>query len=139
MHARKLAGLLATGGALFAISAAPAGADPKGGEAIPLTCDNGNSYTVVTNGEGEFTPAHDVDSNSTFVPLAFGEFHGTVTDPGGNVVATIDEPAIAKGQSNRNGKGNVTCTLTFSGSEDGFTFSGTGTVTGFITPRGAKA
>jgi hypothetical protein len=137
MHARKLASLLATGGAMFAIAATPAGADPKGGDTFPLVCDNGNSYTVTTNGNGDFTPAHNVNGTETFVPLAFGAFTGTFTDNEGHVFP-IDEPATTKGQSNRNGKGDVTCTFTFSGTDEDGTFEASGSVTGFITPRGGK-
>ena len=120
MHVRKLAGLLATGGALLAIAATPAGADPKG-ETFPLDCDNGNTYTVITSGNGEFTPAHNADGTQTFIPLSFGEFTGTFTDNEGNVFP-VDEPAVDKGQSNRNGKGDVTCTFAFSGTEEEGTF-----------------
>ena len=136
MHASKLAGLLATGGAMFAIAAAPAGADPKG-ETIPLECDNGNAYVVAVSGNGEFTPAHDTASTATFVPLEFGEFTGTFTPPGG-APEPISEPGAMKGQSNKNGKANVTCTFSFSETSEEGTFVASGTVTGFITPRGGK-
>ncbi len=136
MRAGKLAGLLATGGLLLAV-AAPAGADPKGGDTFPLVCDDGNTYTVTTNGNGEFTPAHDVNSTSMLIPLSFGEFQGTVTYPDGTT-EQITEPGISKGQSGKNAKNTVTCTFSFSGTEDGVTFSATGTVVGFVTPRGGR-
>lgn len=132
---RTFARLLVAGGLTLGIAAAPAIADPKG-ETFPLVCDDGNTYQVTTNGNGEFTPAHDADSTRTFVPLAFGEFSGTVTDAQGNVVDSFSEPGVAKGQSGKNAKGTINCTFSFSGTEDGLTFSASGSVTGYATPRG---
>lgn len=134
MRARSMAGLLATGGLILGFAAAPATADPMKGEIIPLDCDNGKSYTVVVNGNGAFTPAHDTDSNAMLIPVEFGAFTGTVTDGQGNVVEEIDEPALPKGKSAKGKKDLVTCEFEFSGTEDGLTFQGSGTVTGFITP-----
>ena len=110
-----------------------AGADPKG-EAIPLECDNGKSYTVNTNGNGEFTPGLVADGTAVFVPIAFGDFSFTVTDGSGNVVDSGTEPGAAKGQSAKGVKDAVTCTFSFSGTEDGFTFTGSGSVVARITP-----
>lgn len=134
MRARRMAGLLATGGLILGFAAGPAVADPMKGEVIPLDCDNGESYTVVVNGNGAFTPAHDTDSNSMLVPVEFGEFTGTVTDAQGNVVDSFTEPGLPKGQSAKGKKTLVTCEFEFSGTEDGLTFTGSGTVIGFITP-----
>ncbi len=49
-------------------------ADPsnaKNAQVIPASCDNGQAYEVVVNGNGEFTPAHVVGSTSMFIPEAF--------------------------------------------------------------------
>jgi len=132
-------------GALSAIAVGPAGADPQKGDVIPLECENGQSYEVVTNGNGEFTPAHDVASNGTFVPVSFGEFTGTVTSSSGEVLETFTEPPVFKGQSARN-RSELTCTFSFhvvsDGSDPDFplgaTFDGSGSVTGFVTPAGKK-
>lgn len=132
---RKLSGLLVAGGLLVGVAAAPAGADPKKGEVIPLACDNGKSYRVVVNGNGEFTPGHDLDSTAVLVPLAFGPFTGTVTDSDGNVIETINEPGSSKGQSAEHAKNAVTCSFTFSSTENGMTFTGGGTVVVRITPQ----
>jgi hypothetical protein len=132
MRARKLSGLLVAGGLLLAI-AAPAGADPKG-DTFPIVCDNGVTYDATGNGNGEFTPAHDINSTSTLIPLSFGPFTGTVTDGEGNVTP-IDEPASSKGQSGKQ-KDTVSCTFTFSGTDGEFTFEGSGSVVGIVTPRG---
>ncbi len=140
MKTARPLGLLVAAGLAVGVAAAPASADPRKGEIIPLACDNGQSYTIAVNGNGEFTPGHDTDSTSVLVPVAFGAFTGTVTDAEGNVAETFSEPGAAKGQSGKNAKNTVTCTFSFSETftEDGetFTFTGGGTVTGFITPRG---
>src|SRR5687767_8501399 len=98
MQAGKPLGMLVAAGLTLAVAAGPAGADPVQ-ETIPLDCDNGVSYTAVVNGNGDFTPARDADSNSVLIPLAFGDFSGTVTDAQGNVVDSFTDPGIAKGQS----------------------------------------
>lgn len=136
MRARRLPTLLVTGGLLLGTAAAPATADPKG-EIIPVDCDNGKSYEVAVNGNGEFTPAHDTASTATFVPVSFGEFKFTVTDAQGNVVEQDTEPRIDKGKGNaaKGKKSLITCEFSFSGTEDGLTFEGSGTVTGFLTPN----
>ena len=133
MRVRTLTGLLAAG-ALLCAAAAPAAADPKG-EQFDLVCDNGQTYSVVTSGNGDFTPAHDSESTTTFVPLSFGEFTGTVRDAQGNVVDTITEPGVSKGQSGKNATGTLSCTFSFTGTEDGLTFEAHGSVVGYATPR----
>ncbi len=106
---------------------------------VPLVCDNGATYTVVVNGNGNFTAAHDVASNATFIPTAFGPFHGVVTDEGGTVIAEFTDPAIAKGNSTKTRKTSISCTYsfdeTFTDPELGvLTFHGEGDVSGFTTP-----
>ena len=122
--------------------AAPATADPthgENGEPFEIVCDNGHTYSAVGNGNGEFTPAHDLDSNTILVPTAFGEFHGTVTDAQGNVIDEFTEPGGSKGNSTRDRRTSTSCTFSFHGTEEDpdlglITFDGTGTVTGFVTP-----
>lgn len=121
------------------VSAGAASADPKG-EVIPLVCDNGMSYQITVNGNGEFTPGHDLASTGVMIATAFGEFHGTVTDSAGNVVDEITEPASTKGSSGDHLRATTTtCTFTVSNTFDDpelgtLTFAGEGTVTGFVTP-----
>jgi hypothetical protein len=121
------------------ISAGAASADPKG-EVVPLVCDNGSTYEVAVMGNGPFTPGHDLASTSVLVPTAFGEFHGTVTDSAGNVVDEFTDPAMTKGSSGDQARATTTsCTFTvtdtFEDPELGLlTFTGTGSVTGFVTP-----
>jgi hypothetical protein len=120
--------------------AAPAHADPQG-DSFALVCDNGSAYTVTANGNGDFTPALDTESNTVFVPTSFGEFHGTVTNAEtGELIDTFTEPGGMKGKSERSRATSVHCTFSFSGDEFdpdlGITihFEASGTVTGFATP-----
>ncbi len=133
---------MALGAASVLAAAGSASADPTGAPnsfQVPLECDNGSSYTVVLNGNGEFTAAHDLASNSTLIPTAFGPFHGTLTDDAGNVVAEFTDPAVAKGSSTKDRATSVSCTFviddTFTDPELGLVhFHGEGSVEGFVTP-----
>jgi hypothetical protein len=112
-------------------------ADPKKGDVIPLTCGS-TTYHVIVNGNGDYTPAHDVDSNLMFIPHAFGVFHGEIRDPSGAVVDSFDEPASTQGSGKQ--KNDMHCTYVFHQVSDGsdpdvpagYTFDGTGSVTGQI-------
>jgi hypothetical protein len=142
---RKLLGVLLAGGlaaSLFAVPASAAPVNAKKATTIPITCDNGQTYQVVVNGAGFFTPAHVIGSKSMFVPVAFGEITGTAVPSG---APAFDDPPVTKGQSGRN-RDLTTCS--FEGSfpvtpEEAEEFglpAGTtavevvGTVTGFFTP-----
>ncbi len=129
----------------MALMGGTAAADPvnaKSAFTTPLKCNNGQTYQVVVNGNGEFTPAHDINSNATLVPVAFGDFTGTIRNTSGMVVDTFTEPGAAKGQSAKGRKNLVSCTFSFLETSDGsdpefpagFTFTGTGTVVVKITP-----
>jgi hypothetical protein len=138
----------ALGGAAVAASVlgsgmGAAGADPKGG-VTHLTCDDGASYEVVVAGNGNWTPAHDSNSNTVFVPTWFGDFHGTVRDADGNVIEDfVEEGDDPKGQSAKKKDDILECTFSFievsDGSDpefpEGFTFTGVGEVRVFATPR----
>ena len=118
---------------LLGVTAGAAAADPvnaKNAIRTTLRCDNGQAYDVVVNGNGEFTPAHDLDSNAVLKPFAFGELTITVTDPGDNT-RTFTEPATAKRNAGK--KDLVGCTFTFGSTEDGLTFTVSGTVLVKIT------
>ena len=120
--------------------AAPATADPTNhNDVFTVACDNGITYQAVGGGNGHFTPAHDVASNTILVPTAFGEVHGTTTDSHGTVIDEFTEPPSAKGNSTRDRRTSTNCTFNFGGTfEDPdlgtLTFAGSGTVTGFTTP-----
>ena len=134
--------LLITSLALCAIGmvAGAAAADP-GGDPIELTCGEA-TFSVVTSGNGQFTPAHDVDSNTVFIPLSFGEFHGTIRDADDVIIDDFTEPATQKGKAGAHSKDTVSCTYVISevgdGSDflpEGWTFVGEGTVVGTVAPR----
>jgi hypothetical protein len=102
--------------------------------AITITCPSGSFAGVVTLVSGEWTPAHSLDSNAVFIPIAFGEFIGTATDPDGNVLFTVDEPPLVKGSSvPQNGKLQE-CTGLIEFDFPGGHFTGSSPVTGFIAP-----
>jgi hypothetical protein len=145
MRARKLSTLLVASGLILG-AAAPAIADPKG-ETFELPCDNGQTYTVVVaeggnedHSKNDWTPAHIV-GGGTIIPVSFGEFTGTITNSAGQVVESFTEEGDTRGQSAKNARNTITCDLTFSETfvdpADGmtYTFTGGGTVTGFIAPR----
>lgn len=130
--------LAVTSGCALAASicvAAPASADPAG-DPFALTCE-GTTYMVVVKGNGLFTPAHDTASNTNFMPVSFGEFTGTITDENGEVIDSFTDPPITKGAGkNADLDCSYTFMETFEDPELGvLTFAGTGTVSGFATPR----
>jgi hypothetical protein len=106
-------------------------ADPvnaKNALVIPATCDNGQSYEVVVNGNGEFSPGHILGSTSVFVPEAFNiTFEFTPT--GGPTESETDTAA----KNNVHGD-VVTCSIDFTQEFPEGTFHLFGTATGFITP-----
>jgi len=135
--------VLPLSGLALVAAAGPVAADPVNApEAthVPLTCDNGHTYDAVVNGDGDFSPAHDLNSNKMLVPTSFGEFTGTITDSEGNVLDSFTDPPSSKGQSGKKHRKTATsCTFTFGETfEDPelgtLTFSGAGSVTGFVTP-----
>jgi hypothetical protein len=129
----------ATGAAVLGLAAwAPAQADPanaKGALPITVTCDNGHTYSVVANGNGAWTPAHDLDSTAVLIPVAFGPITSTVYDTNGNIVDQETEPADAKpGASVHNRNATTHCSFSASVSFPDGTFTLEGTVVGFVTP-----
>jgi hypothetical protein len=124
-------------GAALSIST-PASADPKG-EPIQLTCDGGATYSVTVNGNGDFTPGHDINGTTVLIPTSFGDFHGVITDSTGAVVDEFTDPAMEKGDSTKPRATSVNCTFVivehFDDPDLGpLTFTGTGTLEGFVTP-----
>ena len=132
--------------ALVVGGATTASAAPPERDAIPLVCDNGETYEVVVNGNGAFTPGNIVDSTGVLVPTAFGEVTFTAVLPDGEVVE-MTSPPTAKGGgavARHNPQPTVTCTFevhqTLAEEDDGLP-AGTeitisGEVTGFLTGRG---
>lgn len=143
-RARRIAAaltlLVASFGGLMAL-AQPASADPlnaKNSFVLEVACDNGHSYTVVSNGNGNFTPVHDLNSTATLIPVSFGDQTFTLTDPNGVVVDQETAPAAAKGSSASAANRATETACTFSGSQtdpgSGYTFTIAGSVVGFVTP-----
>jgi hypothetical protein len=139
---KRMVAVVALGVASVWPLAGVASADPIGSPRSfveDIHCDNGVTYDVVVTGAGVFTPAHDLASNTIVVPTSFGEFHGVLTDAEGNVIEEFTDPGMFKGSATKARGTSVTCTFDF---EDTFedpvlgvvTFSGSGTVTGFVTP-----
>ena len=120
---------IATIGALALVQGAMA--DPvnaKNGLVFPASCDNGQSYQVSVNGNGEFTPAHILGSTSIFVPEAFN-ITFAFTPTGGPTESETDTSA------KHNVHGDVTtCSIDFTQTFPEGSIHLFGTVTGFFTP-----
>jgi hypothetical protein len=118
---------------LAAAFAPTAGADPASGNATAITvvCAT-QPIIVVMNGNGIFSPLHDVDSTSVFVPIAL-DVTLTFTFATGGPPA-VDHAIVAKNASVQN---TVICAIpqqTFLTTPE---VSGTitGTIVGFWTPQ----
>lgn len=129
---------LSVGLAVPVMAGSTALADPHSEDgAFSLTCA-GTTYQVVVAGNGEWTPAHDTESNLVFIPHAFTGFHGEVRDASGALVESFEEPGAVQGKGKQ--KNDVSCTFTVHGVSDGsdphfpagYTFDGTGGVTGQV-------
>jgi hypothetical protein len=124
--------LLVAGAFAAAVIAPTVGADPlraKNALQLQAVCA-GQTFNVVVNGNGEFTPAHIIGSTSIFIPTAF-DITFTFTPTGGSTATETDTAAKAAPLRN-----TITCTIpiqSFSFPEGTFTIEGT--VTGFLTPR----
>ena len=115
----------------LAVFVPAASADPVGAKnslTIPATCDNGQSVTVVVNGNGEFTPAHVLGSTAVFIPQAF-DLTFEFTPTGGTTETETDTA------SKPNVHGDlVTCSFDVTQSFPFGTLHLVGTATGFFTP-----
>ena len=117
-------------------AAGVAAADPANApRSLPITVICGNTtYQTVANGNGAWSPAHDLNSNSTLIPVGIGVETAVFTEPNGTVT-TSTTPARAKGSSAPSGAPLLNCSyhvaLSF---PDGSSVTVDGTVTGFITP-----
>ena len=116
---------------------ASATADPTGSmksASITIICGN-TTYHGVVNGNGFWSPAHDLNSNSILIPVSFGVETDVFTPPGGSPETSFG-PARAKGSSSPNGAPLLNCSYQVGPltSPNGATFQANGTVTGFVTP-----
>jgi hypothetical protein len=143
---RRAITLACTTAALVVGGTTTATAAPPERDAIPLVCDDGNTYEVVVNGNGAFTPGNLLASTRVIVPIAFGEVAFVAVTPSGDVVENIQPPS-EKGGGNvaeHNPQSTVTCSFTFTDTlteeQDGLPadteITISGEVTGFLTgPR----
>src|SRR2546426_11397494 len=96
--------------ALAAVAIAPtAGADPtnaKNSSQLQAVCGT-QTYNVVVNGNGEFTPAHLIGSTLVFIPTAFN-ITSTFTPTGGSTMTETDTSAKAAPLQS-----TITCTIPF--------------------------
>jgi hypothetical protein len=106
-----------------------------------VDCGEAGTFQVVVNGNGRFTPAHDLNSTAVLIPFSFGPMTFTVRDAEGNVIFEATEPGRAKGRGTvPPGRRPFTCSFSFSfPTPEGGTATGTGTVTGFISGRSGRA
>jgi hypothetical protein len=129
---RRLLVLVASG-AIAALAIAPTvGADPtnaKNSQQLQAVCGT-ETFNVVVNGNGEFTPAHLIGSTSVFIPTAF-DITFTFTPTGGSTMTETDMSAKTAPLQN-----TIDCEIPFQSFSSPFgTFTIEGTVTGFLTPR----
>jgi hypothetical protein len=111
---------------LLGVLAAPAYADPPNIEPFPITCD-GVTYTVVTPGQGNWTPALVTTSNQVLIPFSF---HITVTNVATGEV--VFEEEVSKAAASR--AATTTCTFGETFTEGGQTFVFEGVVEVLLTP-----
>jgi hypothetical protein len=114
---------------LLGVLAAPAYADPTNApniEPFPITCD-GVTYTVVTPGQGNWTPALVTTSNQVLIPFSF---HLTVTNVATGEVVLEEE--VSKAAASH--AATTTCTFGETFTEGGQTFVFEGVVEVLLTP-----
>ena len=134
---KRIALVLAVAMVMAVFGSGIAAADPinsKNAEVFPITCSNGQTYTIVTTGG---IPGHIVGSTRNFIPV---EFTLTAIDP--ETGEELFSETFPVGQGNRVGLQDdlITCTVaeTFvdvdpeTGEEITFVVS----VEAFLTPRG---
>ena len=110
-------------GASAVAIAAPVNA--KNAFPITLVCPSG-TYAAVVNGHGSFTAAHDTNSNTVLIPIAFGEFIGTI-----HGVVVEDDPPVVKGSAAPANGRVEDCYYTVQFDTPDGVFIGRGSVTGF--------
>ena len=111
--------------------AGTAAADPinKNSFMITLHCD-GQTVEVVAIGEGQFSPAHVLDSTALFIPQSF-DLVITFTTPEGETFTEVEQVSKANVEQ---GQPLVTCSVNETQTFPEGTFHIEGMVTGFFTP-----
>lgn len=92
------------------LAAGPATAAPKGdGGTLTLTCGTVTT-PVVVNGNGDWTPAHALNSNQVFIPVGFSNVAGQVLNASNEIIDSFtDTDKFKPGQ--RTGQSVVPCTF----------------------------
>ena len=120
--------LLAVPAAGLLLAALPAGAaladpQPTPAQATTLSCDGQTYDVVLTESNGQWTPAFDTASNRVFKPIGFLEAHYSITvldgPMAGYTESGTDDTAAVKGGL-RKGQDVVECSFesSFSGFDD---------------------
>jgi hypothetical protein len=129
---RRLFALVASCALAAVVIAPTVGADPtnaKNSLQLHAVC-GAETFDVVVNGNGEFTPAQVIGSTSVFIPTSF-DITFTFTPTGGETMTETDMSAKAAPIKN-----TITCTIPFQSFPSPVgTFTIEGSVTGFLTPR----
>jgi hypothetical protein len=124
---RRLVAVLAGSASAGALVAAPAMAAPVNSpqaETIQASCPGGNVAIVPAPGNGDWTPGFIVGTHRVVIPY---RFVFTVRDASGAVVESDTQAKSAPIP-----RGAITCTFAETFTEDGQTFTFTGTVTGVV-------
>jgi hypothetical protein len=123
------------GAFVFATAAAASPSNAKNAAQVMLTnCTDGNTYQVVVNGNGTFSPGHVVGSNSIFVPTTLA-LNFVFFDASTGQTQTMSQDAAKKSPV----KNPVSCDIplqTLFSAPDGSFGTIEGSVTGFTTPQG---
>lgn len=112
----------------FVLPVTTAGADPKPAFEVTLNCGD-HTVNASVAGNGDWSPAHDLNSTSVGVPIAFGEFNAVFKPADGGPDVVIKDPAFAKRNTPRSRNAIIECTYTVKGSFPEGTFNGNGSVT----------
>jgi len=118
MRTRTMAAALASAAILpLALLAAPASAEPPQESPDTLVCDNGVTYDIAINpGNGLWTPAFGTADTRVFIPLKFDGLEGAVylaeDYPGGDPIASFDDPTIVVKPAMASGLRRLDCTFT---------------------------
>lgn len=137
---RRLAAGPAVALAALALSAGLSSAAPVNApRATPITieCGSAGTFEAVTVGNGEFTPAHDLNNNRVLIPVSIGPTTFTARDAEGNVVFEETETTVrTKGHARPRGRTLLNCTFTLTfPTEEGGTATVTGSAVGFLSGR----
>src|ERR1041384_4440851 len=108
---RNCAVVLLAAVATLGLSTAPASADPQNGFLVQMSCDDGNSYSVVFQAGADWNAQLDTATTSVF-HLTWYEITYVITTPDGTT--TVYGPfEVVKGGNDREQKNLLACTYAF--------------------------